>query len=101
MIAGVRRYVVVGAPSWAEAAITLGGLLSPVKTKTFDADQGRSRTGLGESRLKNIATRLQDARHDATNGEKVQSGRSGGDQNIVISLNYSSWLSSCDPTIAR
>lgn len=38
-ITGVRRYGVVGAPSWAEAAITLGGWLSPVESKTFDADE--------------------------------------------------------------
>lgn len=38
-ILGVRRYVVVGAPAWAEAAITLGGWLSPVESKTFDADE--------------------------------------------------------------
>ncbi len=38
-ITGVRRYVVVGAPTWAEAAITLGGWLSPVESKTFDAGE--------------------------------------------------------------
>lgn len=32
----VRRYGVVGAPSWADAAITLGGWLSPIDARTFD-----------------------------------------------------------------
>lgn len=32
----VRRYGVVGAPAWADALITLGGLLTPIETRTFD-----------------------------------------------------------------
>lgn len=32
----VRRYGVVGAPGWADAAITVGGWMSPIDSRTFD-----------------------------------------------------------------
>lgn len=35
----VRRYGVVGAPAWADAMISLGGLLTPIESKTFDQDE--------------------------------------------------------------
>lgn len=35
-VAHIRKYVVVGAPAFAEAMIKLSGLIMPVETKTFD-----------------------------------------------------------------
>ena len=38
-VAHIRRYVVVGAPTFAKAMINLSGLVLPVETKTFDLTQ--------------------------------------------------------------
>jgi hypothetical protein len=35
----VRRYGVVGAPAWADAMIAVGGLMTPVESRTFDHDE--------------------------------------------------------------
>jgi hypothetical protein len=35
----VRRYGVVGAPAWADAMITVGGLITPIEARTFDPDE--------------------------------------------------------------
>ena len=38
-ITHVRRYVVVGAPAWAQAMINVFGVVSPVHAKTFDLSE--------------------------------------------------------------
>lgn len=38
-VAHIRRYVVVGAPTFAKAMINLSGAVMPVEAKTFDLEQ--------------------------------------------------------------
>ena len=37
-VAHIRRYVVVGAPAFAKAMITLSGFVLPIESKTFDLE---------------------------------------------------------------
>ncbi|GJE36128.1 STAS/SEC14 domain-containing protein [Methylobacterium persicinum] len=49
-VAHIRKYVVVGAPAFAEAMIKLSGLIMPVDTKTFDlADEASAWSYLAEA----------------------------------------------------
>ena len=49
-VAHIRNYVVVGAPTFAEAMINLSGMIMPVGTKTFDlADEDKAWTYLAEA----------------------------------------------------
>lgn len=49
-VAHIRRYVVVGAPAFARAMITLSGAVLPVETKTFDlADEAAAWAYLAEA----------------------------------------------------
>ncbi len=49
-VAHIRHYVVVGAPLFARAMITLSGAVLPVKTKTFDlADEAAAWSYLAEA----------------------------------------------------
>jgi hypothetical protein len=50
-VAHIRNYVVVGAPAFARAMITLSGTVLPVDTKTFDlSDEAAAWTYLAEAR---------------------------------------------------
>lgn len=49
-VAHIRKYVVVGAPLFARAMITLSGAVMPVETKTFDlADEAAAWAYLAEA----------------------------------------------------
>ena len=49
-VAHIRHYVVVGAPAFARAMITLSGAVLPVETKTFDlAEEAQAWAYLGEA----------------------------------------------------
>lgn len=47
----VRKYAVVGAPTWAGALIELSGAVSPIETKTFQfADEALAWRWIDEGR---------------------------------------------------